>query len=72
MIGVVVRSLENMNPKVRARALGTMHNLSTDTSSIGIIRQEVWDLRLFSRLSTKRGFEEYNIGLLKKLRSFLV
>lgn len=48
MIGVVVRSLEDASPKVRARALGTVHNLSTDTSSIGIIRQEVWDLRLLS------------------------
>lgn len=41
IIGVVVRLLEDHSPKVRARALGTIHNLSTDARSIGIIREEV-------------------------------
>lgn len=41
LIGAVVRLLEDDSPKVRARALGTVHNLSTDARSIGIIREEV-------------------------------
>lgn len=41
IIGVVVCLLEDESPKVRARALGTVHNLSTDARSIGIIREEV-------------------------------
>ena len=41
IIGVVVSLLEDDSPKVRARALGTVHNLSTDARSIGIIREEV-------------------------------
>lgn len=41
VIGEVVRLLDADNPKVRARALGTVHNLSTDARSIGIIRKEV-------------------------------
>lgn len=41
MIGAVVRLLDDPSPNVRARALGTVHNLSTDARSIGIIREEV-------------------------------
>lgn len=41
IIHAVVSLLEDDSPKVRARALGTVHNLSTDARSIGIIREEV-------------------------------
>lgn len=41
IIGAVVRLLEDDSPKVRARALGTVHNLSTDARSIGSIRNQV-------------------------------
>ncbi|CAM9513981.1 unnamed protein product [Scytosiphon promiscuus] len=40
IIGAIVSLLEDGSPKVRARALGTVHNLSTDARSIGIIRKE--------------------------------
>ncbi|CAM9231079.1 unnamed protein product, partial [Choristocarpus tenellus] len=36
----VVRLLVSSSPKVRARALGAVHNLSTDPGLIGVIREE--------------------------------
>lgn len=40
-IGSIVPLLATACPRVRARALGTLHNLSTDVRSIGIVRKEV-------------------------------